>query len=1229
MSGMVEGISRLFIIVAHPEQWKLLDGVDFQSAGITIDPGRLAADRADHFLKDGSEGWLCKLKELKAMFDVICKVFADNGAVDCTVACDTLYGYPRKYYALWFYKGQSFIEKNYMFNHNIPDRTAMPYKELIEDNPITKIDSWLANLGAEPACRELFDLDKTKEGYTIVSYKADADKVRIPETINGIKVVRLAESSFAGKSMRSVELAYNLKEIGEKAFSDCSNLETVDFHYNNWINSHLALGKMVFQNCRSLKTLILPESISELGESVLYGCPLDTVTIPSSVNVISENVLSLDGNHCLPQCVTVRVQPNSTACAFFGKAEIGVIFKRILIKGRDSFGSEEEYLDYLKNDVSEFDSETHNVEAFETVENPGKWKGVGNWGWSGVEQNDRERIFTDPTGVFIYKANIADADICYPETINGLPVYGIRLNVYKLAQNDPPRTVYIPKTVKYVLTGNMNVGKITVSPENPYLYADESGIFSKDRTILYAAAGLDAVGQYTIPESVERIEADAFEFVREMKKLHIGSGLKSISTNMLDKLAGLQVITVSEDNRVLSSDGGCLYSKDKTLLLKVPDNIPGPVLELPEHVTDISADAFGHNTGLEKLILSKGITKLDDSLFDKCSKLKDVTLAEGADPTKLFYEIENGDTLIHYRGKERRVVIPEGIKYIGCTAFLNAPMEEVVFPKGLLAIESLAFCVCSNLKSIEVPLSVFYIGQDAFANCTSLEKAVIPANAVSTDRALSFEPKSGMFYGCRKLRELRLEGRFDPMYGPKPFRYTEHRKFGHNVVFMSVYIGTEPGRERNLLGVISPYALAETSLRSITATGVPLSAFIKEWSSWALTGFIEAVMSGETVDQKIAEEYYAAMDKRKGRLKDYINNPLIMKYFIERKMISIKKVDELIELASKEGNTEVTALLLNYKNDVFTSEEVSKQREKDQRKLERELDNPSSEKKKVKIEDKTSDAYMKKTWVLKEELGEFFIAKYKGEDTDVVFPSVVLGKRISGITSRSGKITDSYANLETVVIPDGYTTIGKHAFDGCTKLRQITIPMTVENIEDEAFNQCSSLKSVILPHEVYIGKWAFRDCFSLKDVYVMNKGGTLKGNAAFRGSTSCMYHVFENSRASQEGIKRSTLITEDDIKMVSEYYFKKPLARAVKLLKPATVVHVGDELTFDQVGKMSFATIAVDQGGKNLGDVVQTGSRYKTANKLFIYKDFIKGVVTSEAKDLQWGKVIEIEICLK
>ena len=120
---------------------------------------------------------------------------------------------------------------------------------------------------------------------------------------------------------------------------------------------------------------------------------------------------------------------------------------------------------------------------------------------------------------------------------------------------------------------------------------------------------------------------------------------------------------------------------------------------------------------------------------------------------KLAGFIGNGLKITAYTGFDsKRVIVPNEIDgrpviSIGAKAFMNATVSEVILPKSLKGILSGAFYGCKNLKHIDLPDSVVYMGCYCFAK-SGLENFNCP-------RALGIIPLA-CFEDCTALRKVNL-----------------------------------------------------------------------------------------------------------------------------------------------------------------------------------------------------------------------------------------------------------------------------------------------------------------------------------------------------------------------------------------------------------------------------------------------------------------------------------------
>ena len=93
----------------------------------------------------------------------------------------------------------------------------------------------------------------------------------------------MGKYAFCGcRSLKSVNIPSSVTEIGDLAFRDCSSLTSV-----NIPSSVTRIGYAAFSGCSSLTSVNFPSSVTYIGDGVFSGCSsLINVNIPSSVTRI-------------------------------------------------------------------------------------------------------------------------------------------------------------------------------------------------------------------------------------------------------------------------------------------------------------------------------------------------------------------------------------------------------------------------------------------------------------------------------------------------------------------------------------------------------------------------------------------------------------------------------------------------------------------------------------------------------------------------------------------------------------------------------------------------------------------------------------------------------------------------------------------------------------------------------------------------------------------------------
>lgn len=105
----------------------------------------------------------------------------------------------------------------------------------------------------------------------------------------------------------------------------------------------------------------------------------------------------------------------------------------------------------------------------------------------------------------------------------------------------------------------------------------------------------------------------------------------------------------------------------------------------------------------------------------------------------------------------------------------------------------------------------------------------------------------------------------------------------------------------------------------------------------------------------------------------------------------------------------------------------------------------------------------------------------------------ISGTGAASLSAYNGVGSMSKADIKSIVIKDGITSIATDAFKNCENLISITIPDSVTEIRDTAFYHCENLKSVVIPNSVTsTGQYVFDGCSALTDVTLSDQLTTIE-----------------------------------------------------------------------------------------------------------------------------------------
>ena len=170
---------------------------------------------------------------------------------------------------------------------------------------------------------------------------------------------------------------------------------------------------------------------------------------------------------------------------------------------------------------------------------------------------------------------------------------------------------------------------------------------------------------------------------------------------------------------------------------------------IPDSVVSIELWAFGGCSNLAYITIGKGLEHVGTEIFLGCNGLVSISVDEGnenfsSEDGVLFNKDKT--TLVLYPASKdaSEYSIPDGVTYIGDNAFSDCTnLEKIKCPDSVVYIGAFAFNRCTGLTSIVLPDGITDIHQATFCFCSALTSIVIP-NTVTY-----IWPNA--FYGCDNL----------------------------------------------------------------------------------------------------------------------------------------------------------------------------------------------------------------------------------------------------------------------------------------------------------------------------------------------------------------------------------------------------------------------------------------------------------------------------------------------
>ena len=509
---------------------------------------------------------------------------------------------------------------------------------------------------------------------TITGYSGNATALYIPGEIDGHEVVAIGDRAFQNRTdLRTVMIPDSVTEIEAYSFNNCTNLSNVTLS-----KSLKYMGGRAFGSCEKITQIEIPKSLDNCGNSgyASYHGPfgacsgLKKITFEEGTTEISSGLFR--------------------GCT--GLEEINI---------PDSV---------TEIESSSFEDSINLV----SVNIPDSVIKIGNEAFAGCEKIESINIPDSVTEIgestFANCSKLSNVKLSKNLEYMGGRAFG---SCEKITQ------IEIPKSLDNC--GNSG-------------YASYHGPFG-------ACSGLKKI---TFEEGTTEISSGLFRGCTGLEEINIPDSVTEIESSSFED--SINLVSVNIPDSVIKIGNEAFAGCEKIESINIPDS-----------VTEIGESTFANCSKLSNVKLSKNLEYMGGRAFGSCEKITQIEIPKSLDNCgNSGYASYHGpfgacSGLKKITFEEGTTEISSGL-FRGCTG-----LEEINIPDSVTEIESSSFEDSINLVSVNIPDSVIKIGNEAFAGCEKIESINIPDSVT--------EIGESTFANCSKLSNVKLSKNLEYMGG--------------------------------------------------------------------------------------------------------------------------------------------------------------------------------------------------------------------------------------------------------------------------------------------------------------------------------------------------------------------------------------------------------------------------------------------------------------------------------
>lgn len=499
-------------------------------------------------------------------------------------------------------------------------------------------------------------------------------------------------------NLQSITIPSSVKTIGEAAFVGSKNINklvvnSLDAWFATTLNGWITSPHDLYVNSQLVTSVTIPSSITKLDKHLFYVTSLKSVTIPNTLTEIGNSAFA--------------------ACSKLSTVNLGSGLKTI-----------SNYAFY-------------GCEALTSITFPTSLKTISVGAFSDCSgltsltiPESLEVLESAFSGCFNIKTLVWNAKNF--TTNGGIPTENITKvtlgnNVQTIPDNfllhSQISTISFPSTVKTIGTLAFNNCANLTSVSIP------NGCYVKS----YAFSSCPSLQSVTIPATIT-CETDIFNNTTGIKKLTWNAN--GVSSQFVPTV-NIEQVTIGSGVTELPQ---YFLQNAKITSLSLPSSLTTignyafqgcsglSSLSLPSNLATIGSYAFQNCNGITSLTIPENLTSIGSNAFSGCNNITQLTW------NAINLTTNGGITTSNIT----KVTIGNKVQNIPEYFVSSSKITSVSIPSSITTIGECAFVGCKGLTSLNIPDNVTTIGQSAFNGCSNLTKLIL-GKGLTTIRDYAFQ----------------------------------------------------------------------------------------------------------------------------------------------------------------------------------------------------------------------------------------------------------------------------------------------------------------------------------------------------------------------------------------------------------------------------------------------------------------------------------------------------------